>query len=307
MTTADAPSGVWLEVALNGAWTQRRQPGMPVTRAQLVADAVACADAGAAIVHLHAYDEDSGTPREAYEIYAPVFEDIRNLTDVICYPTVPMGPHPSAGPEEARARYDVVERLARAGLIEWSVVDPGSVNLSTVAELQAGEDGFLYANSASDVRAGLALCRDHRLVPSYAVYEPGFLRAGAVLHGAVIGSAVPGSPRPVYRFMFTTGFTFGFPPTEWALETCLRLLDAADPGSPWMVAGLGVELDQLWDAALARGGHLRVGLEDAPLGCATSNPELVHAAARAVSAAGRSLASATEIRRSAGAARPTGP
>lgn len=291
--------GVWLEVALNGAWTRRRQPGMPVTRAQLVEDAVACAEAGAAIVHLHAYDEDSGTPREAYESYAPLFEDIRGRTDVICYPTVPMGPVPSAGPDEALARYEVVERLARAGLIEWSVVDPGSVNLATVAELQAGEDGFLHANSASDVRAGLTLCREHRLVPSYAVYEPGFLRAGAVLH-----EAVRGAPQPVYRFMFSTGFTFGFPPAEWALDTCLRMLDAADPGSPWMVAGLGVELHQLWDAALARGGHLRVGLEDAPLGCTTSNAELVHEAARAVSAAGRRLATPPEIRRST-AGRPT--
>ncbi|MDP9391840.1 MAG: 3-keto-5-aminohexanoate cleavage protein [Actinomycetota bacterium] len=292
--------GVWLEAALNGAWTRRRQPTMPVTRAQIVEDAVACAEAGAAIVHVHAYDEDSGTPREAYEIYAPIFEDIRSRTDVICYPTVPMGPRPSAGPEEAIARYDVVERLARAGLIEWSVVDPGSVNLSTVAELQAGADGFLYANSASDVRAGLALCREHRLVPSYAVYEPGFLRAGAVLH-----DAVRGAPRPVYRFMFSTGFTFGFPPAEWALDTCLRMLDAADPGSPWMVAGLGVELDQLWGATIALGGHLRVGLEDAPLGCTVSNAELVLAAARAVQAAGRRLASAPEVRRSTGTGRPT--
>lgn len=287
------PDGVWLEVALNGAWTRRRQPGMPVTRAQIVEDAVACADAGAAIVHVHAYDESSGTPREAYEIYAPVFEDIRSRTDVICYPTVPMGPHPSAGPDEARARYEVVERLARAGLIEWSVVDPGSVNLATVAELREGGDGFLYANSASDVRAGLSLCGEQGLVPSYAVYEPGFLRTGALLR-----HAVPGAPRPVYRFMFSTGFAFGCPPTEWALDAYLRLLDAVDPGSPWMVAGLGVQLDQLRDAALELGGHLRVGLEDAPLGCTATNAELVLGAVGAVRAAGRRLASPAEIRRS---------
>ena len=55
----------------------------------------------------------TGDPREAYEIYAPVFEGIRNRADVICYPTVPMGPRPSAGPDQARIRYEVVERLAR--------------------------------------------------------------------------------------------------------------------------------------------------------------------------------------------------
>ena len=46
--------GVWLEVALNGPWGPR-QPLTPVTRERLVEEAVACADAGAAVVHLHAY------------------------------------------------------------------------------------------------------------------------------------------------------------------------------------------------------------------------------------------------------------
>ena len=284
--------GVWLEVALNGPWTRQRQPGIPVTRAEIVEQAVACADAGAAIVHLHAYDEGSGRPREAYDLYAPVFEAIRGRRDVICYPTVPMGARPSQGPAEARARYEVVEGLGRAGLIEWSVVDPGSVTLATSAELRDGEDGFLYANSASDVRIGLELCGQHGLVPSYAIYEPGFLRTGAALR-----AAVPGSPSPVYRFMFSTAFTFGLPPTEWALDSYLRLLDASDPGAPWMIAGLGVELDGLWDAALARGGHLRVGLEDAPPGCTRTNAEMVAEACRAVQQAGRPLATASEVRR----------
>src|SRR3712207_9279882 len=96
------------------------------------------------------------------------------------------------------------------------------------------------------------------------------------------------SPSPVYRFMFSTAFSFGLPPTEWALEGYLRLLDASDPGAPWMIAGLGVELDGLWDVAVARGSHLRVGLEDAPLGCTRTNAEMVAEASRAVQQAGRS-------------------
>ena len=64
-----------------------------------------------------------------------------------------------------------------------------------------------------------------------------------------------------------------------------------------MIAGLGVGLDRLRDVAVARGGHLRVGLEDAPLGCSTGNAELVAQAARAVREAGRELATAAEVRR----------
>ena len=72
-----------------------------------------------------------------------------------------------------------------------------------------------------------------------------------------------------------------------------------------MVAGLGVELDELRDVAVARGGHLRVGLEDAPLGSPSSNAELVAEASRAVQQAGRPLVTASQIRRATGAA-PSG-
>src|SRR3712207_7544890 len=74
--------GVWLEVALNGPWTRQRQPGIPVTRAEIVEQAVACADAGAAIVHLHAYDEASGRPNEAYDLYAPVFRSEEHTSEL---------------------------------------------------------------------------------------------------------------------------------------------------------------------------------------------------------------------------------
>ena len=51
---------VWLEAALNGPWTRARQPRIPVSVEEIVADGIACAQAGAAIVHLHAYDESNG-------------------------------------------------------------------------------------------------------------------------------------------------------------------------------------------------------------------------------------------------------
>jgi uncharacterized protein (DUF849 family) len=64
-----------------------------------------------------------------------------------------------------------------------------------------------------------------------------------------------------------------------------------------MVAGLDVDILPLAGAAAARGGHVRVGLEDAPLGSTRSNLEWVKAARDAIDAAGSSLASAAEVRR----------
>ncbi|MBW0116647.1 3-keto-5-aminohexanoate cleavage protein, partial [Pseudonocardia abyssalis] len=211
---------VWLEAALNGPWGRDRQPGIPVTADEIVADALDAAAAGAAVVHFHAYDERTGRQRDDYEIYAPIIERIRARVDVVCCPTIPFaGSGDAAEPLSPAARFAAVEKLLEAGLIEWSVVDPGSVNISLADDVAQGREGFVYANPESHVRYGLALAAGHRMTPSYAIYEPGFLRLGAALH-----RASPGVPQPVYRFMFTEQFTFGLPPREWALQTYLRLL-----------------------------------------------------------------------------------
>ncbi|MFB9383564.1 3-keto-5-aminohexanoate cleavage protein [Pseudonocardia petroleophila] len=283
---------VWLEAALNGPWGRDRQPGIPVTADEIVADALAAAGAGAAVIHLHAYDERSGRQRDAYEIYAPIIERIRSSVDVVCCPTIPFaGSGDSTEPLSPAERFAAVERLLEAGLIEWSVVDPGSVNISLADDVAQGREGFVYANAESHVRHGLALAQAHRMTPSYAIYEPGFLRLGAALH-----RAVPGAPQPVYRFMFTDQFTFGFPPQEWALQAYLRLLRDEAPGAPWMVAGLGVDVEPLIGAAVRAGGHVRAGLEDAPLGCPDGNRELVERAARLITDAGGTLATAAQVR-----------
>jgi uncharacterized protein (DUF849 family) len=49
---------VWLEAALNGPWGRAMQPGIPVTVQEIVAEGIACAEAGAAILHVHAYDAE---------------------------------------------------------------------------------------------------------------------------------------------------------------------------------------------------------------------------------------------------------
>jgi uncharacterized protein (DUF849 family) len=283
---------VWIEAALNGPWGRSVQPHMPITADEIVDAALASADAGAAIIHFHAYDPDTGRQRDAYELYAPVCERIRAARDVILYPTLPLAGSPDAPrPMSAAERFAAVDKLARAGLIDWSVVDPGSTHIARLKDLGSGTEGFTYLNPEAHIRHGLALGQSHGIVPSYAVYEPGFLRLGAALH-----AAYPGAPTPIYRFMFSDGLSFGFPPQAFALDAYLTLLDATHPGAPWMVAGLDVDARPLWDMTLARGGHLRVGLEDAPFGTDATNAAMTgHAVAR-VAAAGLRPATPAEIR-----------
>jgi uncharacterized protein (DUF849 family) len=282
-----------LEVALNGPWSRSKQPRIPLRADEIVGEAIACAGEGASIVHFHAYDPASGRQHDDYEIYAPIIERIRSKTDVICYGTLPFaGSADSLTPLTPAQRFGAVEKLVRAGLVEWSVVDPGSTNITFYPDIPAGKEGFVYANPENHIRYGLALAQKYRITPSYAIYEPGFMRLGAALH-----RAYHGTPVPIYRLMFSEQFTFGFPPAEWALDAYLELLAIEAPGAPWMVAGLGVEIEPLIEVAVARGGHVRAGLEDAPLGSDVGNRERVERAQRRIAAAGGTLASAEDVRR----------
>jgi 3-keto-5-aminohexanoate cleavage enzyme len=281
----------WLEVALNGGWTRRHQPLIPISPADIIAEGIAAARAGAAIIHVHAYDVVTGQQRDDAEIYGEIISGIRAEVDAIVYPTI-ASPEPGAdAAERSRQRYGAIEALGRRGLLEWAIVDPGSVNLVHYGAIAAGREGTVYVNSESDIHAGLELSQRFRVHTSYAIYEPGFLRLGAALH-----RRHPEALQPIYRLMFSEQWAVGFPPAPFALSAYREMLRREAPDAPWMVAGLGADVLPLVADAVAAGGHVRVGLEDAPLGNRRGNLEWVRGAAEAIAAAGGSLATAAEVR-----------
>ncbi|HKS19622.1 MAG TPA: 3-keto-5-aminohexanoate cleavage protein [Bradyrhizobium sp.] len=283
---------VWLEAALNGPWSRSRQRLIPITVAECVADGIACARAGAAVIHVHAYDPHTGLQNDDAETYVRIIEGIRAVEDVIVYPTLPLTVTSAAlEPNTAADRFSAVEELCRRGLLEWAVVDPGSLNLTTYADVAAARTGPIYLNPEEHIRTGLKLAQRYGFVPSYAIYEPGFTRLGAAL-----ARSFPNLPAPVYRFMFTTSFTFGFPPEPFALRAHLELLHREAPAAEWMAAGLGVDITPLIPEVVAAGGHVRVGLEDSPLGTDVKNAEWVDRAAKAVVNSGGRLASSADVR-----------
>ena len=283
----------WIEVALNGPWGRALQPRMPITVEEIVAEGLACAEAGASIVHFHAYDEASGRQRDDWQIYARVIEALQARADVIAYPTIPLAGSGLGAkePVAARERFRHIDELGRRGLIEWAVIDPGTVNFTRFDRLTEGDPGFVYLNPGEHIREGLRLARELGLRPSYAIYEPGFTRLGAALAAA---EGLPASP--IYRFMFSDEFAWGFPPKSYALEAHRALLAESAPGAPWMIAGLGVDVTGLIAEAVARGGHLRVGLEDAHFGTDRSNLELVQEAVCKLRDSGSEPASVAEVR-----------
>ena len=227
----------------------------------------------------------TGRQKDDWEIYARIIEGIRAKVDVIVYPTIPS---PALGQEQTTNRFGHTAELAKRGLIEWAVIDPGSVHISRFDDL---EHGGIYQNPHADILEGMRIARAHNVHPSYAIYEPGFTRLGAAL-----AAIAPPSPTPIYRFMFSDEFAWGFPPRDKYLDAHLELLAEAAPGAPWMIAGLGVDITPLIPHTIARGGHVRVGLEDARWGCDLTNESLVKDAVRRVREADGEPATTAEVR-----------
>jgi len=156
---------------------------------------------------------------------------------------------------------------------------------------------FVYTNSPNDIRFMAEVCRKHRLGPSVAVFEPGFLRV--VLAAERAGALPPGT---LVKLYFSAGGylgsgepIFGAPPIREALDLYLAMLRGSK--LPWAVAVIGGSLldSEIARLAVERGGHLRVGIED--FFTAKSNPDEVRRAGALCRQLGRPLASCAEAER----------
>ncbi len=279
---------VILEVALNGVTTREQNATAPVEPKQIAEDALRCLGAGAAIIHTHS-DRPQAPPRDAADRYLEAYRPIlEQRPDAILYPTVGFG-------GDRAQRFDHQVHLAEAGAIRQGILDPGSVNLGAT-----GPDGwpvamdFVYANTPTDIRRMAEICEAQRLGPSIAIFEPGFLR---VIASAARAGALP--PGALVKFYFSAGGylgggepIFGPPPIREALDLYQAILGETDV--PWAIAVLGGSVfdTEIADLALERGGHLRVGLEDAAQ--AESNLAEVERAASLAAARGRRLATTAE-------------
>jgi uncharacterized protein (DUF849 family) len=283
---------VWIEAALNGPWSRALQPGIPDTVEAIIAEGIACAHAGAAIIHMHAYD-GGGPQTFDWQVYARIIEGIRAKVDVPVYPSIP-GLDARGNVADPTARFAHIERLAERGLLEFAVVDPGSVNFTTTATTAEAKPAETYLNPETHIRHGLSVAARHGIHPAFAIYEPGFIRAGAALARA------SGVRTPIYRFMFSQQFAFCFPPKPYGLTALVTLMQEEAPGAPWMVSGLGVDITPLISDAVTRGGHIRVGLEDALLGSTATNLGLVEEAVQMVRQQGGEPATTAEVRKALG-------
>ena len=272
---------VIIEAAINGATTKERNPNVPRTPEEIAADALATIEAGAAVIHNH-IDLGGLSEAEAAERYLEGWRPVLAARpDALLYPTVHFGPP---------LGYEHLIPRAASGMLRMGLCDPGSVNLGRVDEAGVPTGGIVYANSFEQIGRALDICREQRLGPSLAIYEPGFLRATLAWWRA--GRLPAGAMVKLYfsSEQGLTGAPFGLPPTAAALDAYLELLEGCD--LPWAVslAGGDVVASEVALLALERGGHLHLGLEFFGGPRTPTNVELVTEAVALCDKAGRPVA-----------------
>jgi uncharacterized protein (DUF849 family) len=131
-------------------------------------------------------------------------------------------------------------------------------------------------------------CRARGLAAHVSIFEPGFLRVALAYHAH---GRLP--PAKIQLYFGGPTLPFGLPPTAPSLDAYLAMLDGTD--LPWMVGVIGGDVSESLAAlAIARGGHVRVGLEDYVGPRQPRNAELVRALVALAERHGRRIATAAE-------------
>jgi uncharacterized protein (DUF849 family) len=273
-----------IEVSLNGTVKPEQNSNVPYEDDDIVAQAVACMEAGAALVHNHTRDPVfGGTGVMDAEAYARPWRKLLKLRpDAILTPTMP-------GTEgvPVEERFAHIEAMAQEGLIAQGLCDPGSFSVSI-----PGEDGaylptqLVYRNDAHDSHYYVEACRRLKLGMSISIFEPGFVKFIMSLHRA--GKLPPGG---IMKFYFgADSMSFGLPPTAKALDAYLEMIEGSD--LPWSVSAFGDDCVGcgLAEEAIKRGGHVQVGIEPYGGPRSPTNVELVEEVVALAGRLGRPIA-----------------
>ncbi|MFN2461038.1 MAG: 3-keto-5-aminohexanoate cleavage protein [Candidatus Velthaea sp.] len=243
-------------------------PHLPLTPKQIAAVASGARAAGAAMLHLHCRNDDGGNTHDVAR-FAETYAAIRAASDLIVQfstgGAIGMTPEERAAPLQLRP--------------EMATLTCGSVNF--------GDD--IFENSFPIMRGILGAMKRHGVTPEVEIFDLGHLSNARLL-------AAQGHLELPQHVDFVLGVPGGLEATVPALVDCVRALPA---GCTWSVAGIGRMQLPLATAAIAMGGHVRVGLEDNiyySRGRLATNEELVARVARIAAELGRPVASPAEAR-----------
>ncbi len=213
---------VFITCALTGAGdTTGKSPHVPVTPQQIAESAIGAAQAGAAVVHVHVRDPDSGVGARATELYAEVVERIRDSgIDVVINLTAGMGGDLVLGGDEtplppstdgtdmagATERLDHVRTL----LPEICTLDCGTMNFAS------GGD-YIMVNTPGVLRAMAKQVQELGVRPELEVFDTGHL----VMVKELIAEGLIDDPVMIQLCM---GIAYGAPDDPTTLLSMVNLL-----------------------------------------------------------------------------------
>lgn len=284
---------VIIEARLNEVREAAANPRLPVTPDEIVADALACARAGAAAVHFHARGPD-GRPSQDPALYAGIIRRIRAESDVIIHPTLGY----TSGASGAEARFAPIRALAARPETRPDLVplDMGSANIDAwdAASRRFLSRGAIYRNPTDELAELAGATRALGLRPYCVAWTVGFTR---LVEQFLEAGLLADDPLLLCLTMTEGRIRSAHPGTLAGLRAHLDFLPRA-ARIEWFACLVGGSLLPLLDEVLARGGHPSLGLGDhdyPELGAPDNAALVAHVGAR-VRAAGLRVAGAAEAR-----------
>jgi len=268
--------------ALTGVLANRRQcPGIPYTPEEIAEEARRAHDAGAAVVHIHARNDD-GSPTFSPAVFAKIKEETRKRSPIIL--------NFSTG----TILDDVTEQCAyiKESKPEIAALNMGTMNYSKYsAKRKAFDFDMVFPNTYSKIIKLLSAMNEAGVKPELECFDTGHTQGIKPLLDM-------GALKQPLQFSFIVNVLGGIPGTVESLQLQTRIMPA---GSEWEVIGISHGQWRMLAAALALGGNIRCGLEDhlyLPGGeMAKSNGDLVEVAVRMVRDVGRKPATVEEARK----------
>ncbi|MFK8046967.1 MAG: 3-keto-5-aminohexanoate cleavage protein [Halioglobus sp.] len=284
---------VFITCAVTGSGSsQDRSPHVPRSPQQIAESALDAAKAGAAIVHCHVREPDTGVPSRRPELYREVVDRIRDSdTDVVINLTAGMGGDVVFGDPESPlplkdAGTDMVgatERMVHVAecLPEICTLDCGTMNFA--------EADYVMTNTPGMLRAMGQMITDLGVRAEIEVFETGHLWFAKQL----VEEGIILDPVMIQMCM-------GIP---WGAPDDLNTFMAMDNNTPenWTFSAFSIGRNEMpfVAAAVLAGGNVRVGLEDnlwLEQGQLATNAQLVEKSATIVSNMGATLMNPAQVR-----------
>ena len=293
-------SKVIITCAVTGAiHTPSMSPYLPVTPEEIIEASVAAAEAGAAIIHLHARDPATGRPNQSPEAFARFLPQIKQRTNAALNLT--SGGSPFMTIEE---RIQPSMRFAP----EVASLNMGSFNFGLFPMLERFTEfrhdwerqhlensrDLIFRNTFKDIEYALAQCSANRTRFEFECYDIGHLYNLAHF-------ADRGLVQPPFFVQSVFGILGGIGTHAEDVAHMRRTADRLfGKDYQWSVLGAGRHQMRIAAMAAAMGGHVRVGLEDSLWigkgALARSNADQVRQARRIIEGLGLEVATPDEAR-----------